>query len=74
MPIQAEGSARSFFERLFPADLVSYIPGAKFIAGAIVYAAANWLGATGDVVNVLSVDVNVPEVAAFVGFYLWPSR
>lgn len=64
---------KDFLSDLFPPDLLAYIPGQKLIAGLIVYAAAEVFDVAGTT-DVAGVPVNIPAVAAFLAFYLWPTN
>lgn len=64
---------RDFLSRLFPPDLLDYIPGPKLIAAVIAYVIAEAFGANGDVVTLPVVgEINVHEIATILAFYLWP--
>jgi LSD1 subclass zinc finger protein len=67
---------RDFLSRLFPPELVSYVPGAKLIAGAICAAVTALIGVGPEtVVNLPAVgDISVSALALAIGFYLWPEK
>lgn len=70
------GKVKEFLGKLFPPEIRAYIPGAKIIAGGIVYVVCSVLGlAQETVVHLPGLDfnLNVPEFAAFVGAYFWPT-
>lgn len=64
---------KDFLSDLFPAELLAYVPGQKLIAGVIVYAVAEVFNVAGTT-DVVGVPVNIPAVAAFLAFYLWPTN
>lgn len=67
--------ARDFIARLIPGDLEAYIPGQKLIAGVVLYVIAEVFGVDAQVVELPVIgEVDTQELAAFVGFYLWPSE
>ncbi len=67
---------RSFLRRLFPPELTEYIPGAKLIAGLVLYVLASAFGVGADEVLSLPVvgEVTASELAIAVGVYLYPSK
>lgn len=67
---------KDFFSRLFPKDLVAYIPGQKLIAAAIVSAITVVVGNVGaaDTTEILGVPVSIPALIAAVSYYLWPEN
>lgn len=67
---------RDFLSRLFPPELVAYIPGEKIIVGAIATAVAAILPGVdvlGDL-DVLGVSVPIGALIYAVAAYLWPSN
>jgi hypothetical protein len=67
---------RSFLRRLFPPELTAYIPGAKLIAGVILYVLAGAFGIEGDQLVTLPIvgEVTIAEAAIAIGVYLYPSK
>lgn len=63
-------------KKLFPPDLVDYIPGQKLIAGVVVaigMGIIGWLANLGVDTSVVGIDAGVVAVfASLLAVYLWP--
>lgn len=69
---------KRFVEKLFPPELVAYIPGAKFLAGLFTAAGIALLAALTSanidtsVVGIPITEGTVTTVAGLLAVYLWP--
>lgn len=67
---------RDFIADLIPGDLEAYIPGQKFVAGAILWALAQGFGIGAEQVVDIPVlgELSVSELAILVGVWIWPPQ